>query len=341
MDKKYTTKQIASDTIEIKFTLENSAVTKSYETLLNNELKNTNLKGFRKGVTPRELVESKLQPQLLFEVLNRLAPLTLSSIVSKEKINLIAAPEYKEIPNLELGKNIDLTVHVTVMPEFKLGNMKKIKVTPKSEKVKVEEVEKIMTQLESNPNLKTKKGSKAWAKEAAKLLQIEKAETVEELKVEITKVLQAEKDNILRKQSENDALSQAIALSKIVIPDPAIHYEAHERQHSFGHQLEGMNMTMDQYAKTQGVTVEHMVEMWHKDAKEALETDVFLKLYAKEKGIKVSDEELKIEIEKVKKSNNQNPELYDNPEWQEYIRRVTLKQRAYEQFLKDVMPKSK
>lgn len=336
MDKTYTTKKISDSTIEVTLTIPSEPIKSSYETLLTKELSKTNLKGFRKGATPRELIESQLQPGLLFEVINRLAPIYLSKAVEEEKIELIASPEYKDIPTLELDKPVTIKVELTIMPEFKLGNMKKIKVEIKKERVKTEEVDNIIKQLEENKNIKAKIGTNAWITEASKLIQIENVDTIEKLKEEITKALQAEKDNILKRNAENEALNEAIKLSKIDVPDPAIHFEAHEREHSFEHQLEGMKTTLDQYAKTYGVTIEHMREMWHKDAKEALETDVFLKLFAKERKIQISDEQLKEEIEKVKKSNSQNPEMYDNPEWKEYIRRVALKQRAYELFIKEI-----
>lgn len=342
MEKNYTTKKISDSTIEITVTIPGDAVKASYETMIKKEMEKTNVKGFRKGKTPRELIESQMKQAILFEVLNRLAPLYLSNAVTKENIELIASPEYKDIPE-ELSADSDMTfsANLTIMPEFKLGNMKKVKVEVKKEKVTDEEVNKVVTQLEENKNIKAKKGTNKWAQEAAKLVQIDEVENIDQLKEKIKEVLQTEKDNIVQKKAENEALNQAIEICKIEVPDPAVHFEAHEREHSFEHQLQSMNLTMEQYAQSQGVTVEYMVDMWHKDAKEALETDVFLKLYAKEKSIMISDEDLEKEIEKVKQSNNQNPEVYENPEWKEYIRRVVLKQRAYEKFLEEVLPKDK
>jgi FKBP-type peptidyl-prolyl cis-trans isomerase (trigger factor) len=82
--------------------------------------------------------------------------------------------------------------------------------------------------------------------------------------------------------------------------------------------------------------------MWHRDAQKALETDVFLKLFAKERNITITDEQLKEEIEKIKKSNPKGDQtVYENPQWIEYIRRVIVKQKAFEVFMKELMPKKK
>lgn len=342
MDKSYTFKKISDDTIEMVITIPSEPIKSSYEVLIKKEVEKTNVKGFRKGTTPRELVEKQLQPSLLFEVINRLAPMYLSTAVEKEKIALIASPEYKEIPTLELGKDVTITVHLTIMPEFKLGNMKKVKVELKEEKVKTEEVDSILKQLEENKEVKGKMGSKEWLSNASKLIKLEKeATTLEELKENIERILTREKENIVRRTAENSALDQAISLSGIKVPEPAVHFEAHEREHSFMHQLESMKMTAEQYAQMYGVTFEQMRDMWHKDAKQALETDVFLKLFAESKKISVTEEEVNTEIEKLKNSNTQSSDVYDNEEWKEYIRKITLKQKAYTRFIEDVMQKKK
>lgn len=337
----YTKKQINPSTIELKVTITKEAMSKSYETILAHELKNVKAKGFRAGKTPRAMVEPELKPQIMFDVFNRLAQTHMQAIVSKENIELIASPEYKDIPEFSTEKDMTFTVHCTIMPEFKLASTKKIKVEMKGEKVKKEEVDKIMKQLEENKNIKAEKGTEKWATQAAQIFGFKDVKNEKDLRNAIENALQSEKDSIIQRQAENDALTQAIKLSKIEVPDPAIHYEAHEREHSFNHQLSEMGMTIDQYAAQMGTTNQGVIDNFHKDAKEALETDAFLKQYAAEKKFTISDEELEEEVEKVKKSNGQASEQYDTPEWREYIRKVALKQKAYKSFLEEVMPKSK
>ena len=337
----YTTKKINPSTIEVKVTISKDAMSKSYETVLKNELKNVKAKGFRAGKTPRAMVEAELKPQIMFDVFNRLAQTNLQNIVSKENIELIASPEYKDIPEFSLEKDMTFTVHCTIMPEFKLGNLKKVKVELKGEKVKKEEIDKIMSQLEENKNIKQKKGTNEWAVQAAQIFSFTEVKTVDDLRNAIEKALQTEKDSIIQRQAETEALNQAIKLSNIEVPDPAVHYEAHEREHSFNHQLEGMGMRIDQYAAQMQTTVQSIIDTFHKDAKEALETDAFLKLYAQVSKLTVSDSELEEEIDKVKKANAKESDMYESAEWKEYIRKVSLKQKAYKKFLEEVMPKSK
>jgi FKBP-type peptidyl-prolyl cis-trans isomerase (trigger factor) len=339
--KNYTTKKINDSTIELEVTISKEAMTKSYETMLNSELTQTKVKGFREGKTPRELVEPAIKAKLLYEVFNRLAPMNLRMAVEEEKIELIATPEFKEIPDLSTDKDVTYKVHCTIMPTFKLGNLKKVKVDAKVEKVTEDEVKEIFKKLEEHKGIKAKKGTKKWVEEASQVLSLTKTDDLEKLTDEVRKTLAVEKEALTLRKAENDALNQAIKLSNIEVPDPAVHFEAHEREHEFNHQLEAMGTDMFKYAEQIGVKVQDLVDGFHKDAKEALETDVFLKLYASDKKMTITDAELEEDIEKVKKTNPQDPTLYDNAEWREYIRKVSLKQRAYAKFLEEVMPKKK
>ena len=342
MDKTYTVKNIDASSLEVTITIPKDLFKKSYENLLNSEASKNSIKGFRKGKTPKELIENKLKPEILFETFNKLAPMYVQKAVGEKKIEIVATPTFKEMPKLELDKDIVFTVVLTVMPEFKLGDLKKIKIEKKSEKVTNKEIDEIITKLEANEKLKEKKGTTKWAQEAAKFLQIPEVTNIESLKAKIKDILQLEKDRIIEQQTNDFALNKAIELCKIAIPDPAIHEEAHEREHSFMHNLEGMKMTLEQYAKASNETIEHMREMWHRDAQKALETDVFLKLFAKDKNITITDEQLKEEIEKIKKANpKEDSSIYENPQWIEYIRRVIVKQKAFEQFMASLMPKDK
>jgi FKBP-type peptidyl-prolyl cis-trans isomerase (trigger factor) len=82
-----------------------------------------------------------------------------------------------------------------------------------------------------------------------------------------------------------------------------------------------------------------MREMWKEDAKQALQTDVFLKLYAEERDIEVTDEDLGKKIELIKKGapENTDPSVFKDAGWKEYIRRVEQKEKAFHQFLDEVI----
>lgn len=336
--KRYERKDINDETVQLIINVSKDTFKQSYENLLDREVKGADIKGFRKGTVPKEMIETTMKDQLLMEAFERLVPLYVSTTVAEEKIEAVAPPVYKDLPKLSTDKDLKITVEITVMPKFKLGKLKKIKVDKTKIEVTKEEVDKVITDLHKNQKTKEKKISDKWAVEVSKLLMIPDIKDLKDLEAEVKDIILEQKESVIRKELENDALSQGIELSKIKVPQVAADYEANEREHSFMHQLEHQNMTIQQYAENTGNTMEQMQEAWKKDAKEALETDVFLKLYAEDKKIEVSDDELVAEIAKIKTTQKVEDEsVYEDPEWQKYIGRITLKQKAYTAFVTEIL----
>ena len=179
-----------------------------------------------------------------------------------------------------------------------------------------------------------------WAKEIAKNLKLEKVEDLDGLKKLIKDSLQAQKEHILLHEYQDKVLEEAVKISNISIPQPAIEYEALEREKTFINEIGQRGIDLKDFMKAQNLSIEKMREMWTKDAKDALETDALLNLFAKEKGIKVTDEELEKKVEEIKKGQGeQNNEVYSNPQWREYIRNIERKQKAFQVLMDDVLGK--
>ncbi|GAB4163787.1 MAG: hypothetical protein Fur003_6260 [Candidatus Dojkabacteria bacterium] len=339
----YTRKDISENEIELKVSLPKEAFKSSYEAALKEELSRTNVKGFRKGMVPTDMLEKQIKPVLLTEVFQRVAPYYVNAAIIKENLEPAAPPKYTELGDLDLNKEVTFTVKITLMPKFKLGNLKKIKVTKQDEKVTKEDLEKTLENMQKN-NLVHVKGDKVddkWAKEIAKLYNFPEVKNLDDLKKEIEKIVKVQKKAYIRQSHEAEVLKEAIKLTNIKVPDEAIEYEAHEREHAFMHDLENAKMTMADYEKSQGITHEQMHEAWHKDAQEALETDLLLKTYAEERKVTIEDDELKAEIDKIKVANRgregDRPELYEDPRWIAQIKSILIKQKAYRDLIVEVI----
>ncbi len=338
MNKTHTRNDISAESVELTVTLPSEAFVKSYNTLLEKESKGVDMKGFRKGSVPSDIIESKLKDSLILETFERIAPIYVSQAVTAETLEIVAPPAYKEIPKIEKGKDIVFTVVCTIMPEFKLGNIKKVKADKKKVEVEQKEIDSVMKELEQRKT-KAKFGTDEWVKEMSTTLSLDGVKNMDELKKEISERLLAQKEMNARKEDESSVLKQAVSLTKITIPQPAIDYEALERERSFQQTLEERKITLEQFLSGNQITIENMREMWKEDAKEALETDVFLKTYAKANKLEVSMEELEAEVTKIKKEHaGHDHDYYDDPQWREYVRRVILKQKAYDDFIKTVLP---
>ena len=179
-----------------------------------------------------------------------------------------------------------------------------------------------------------------WAKEVAKILGLEKVEKLDDLKKLITDSLKAQKEHIALQGYQDKILKEAIKLSKIEIPESAIKFEASERERAFRYEMQQRGIDIKDFMKAQNLTIEKMREMWEKDAKDALETDTLLNLFAKDRKIVISDEDLGKKIEDIKKEKgDKKNDIYNNPQWKEYIRNVETKQKAFQMLVEEILGK--
>lgn len=339
MEQFYERKDIDNSTVEFKIKIPQDSFQETYNRLLKEKTKETDVKGFRKGKVPKELVESEMSETIKIQSFEKLVPLYITTVLEKENLNPIAPPAYKELPDFKKNDDLEFVIDITIMPGFKLGNLKKIKIEKEDVKISSKDVTDALESIQKNSPTKAKEMNDAWAKEIAKSMKIEKIEKLEDLKKYVKDTLKKQKEHMMRHKLEDKAFEQAIELSKISIPEPAVKYEAEERERAFLHDMEHKNINVDDFLKANNITLERMRELWLKDAKQALESDVFLKLYAKEKDIKISDEDLKEKIELIKKGapKDTDPNIFENEQWIEYIKRIEEKETAFNKFVKEVL----
>jgi trigger factor len=338
MSDMYTRKDVSDSKIELTITMPRDAFEKSYEAVLKDQTKDTDIKGFRKGKVPMDLVEPSMKPMLQFETFERLAPMYINTAIQKEEINIVAPPKYSELPKFEDEGDLKFKVEITVMPDFKLGNLKKVKVEKEDVKIDEKEVEKVLKELKVQNETDAKKIGDDWAKEMAKKLQLEDVKGLEDLKSKVKDLLKKQKEHMLLHKYQEDALKQGIELSGIKIPDGAVEFEANERERAFEQDMQTRGVKVEDFLKQSKLDMEQMKEAWEKDAKDALQADVFLNLYADKRDIKVTNEELEEKIELIKKSQPDADEsIFSNEQWLDYIKRVERKEKAFREFIKETI----
>ena len=275
-----------------------------------------------------------------YETFERLAPLYINTALSKEKLEPIAPPEYKELPKILEGLDITFTITVTTMPEFKVGDIKKIKI--KKDKLKVEdsEIEEAINELKSSQKTKATEINDEWAKEIAVVINAPEVNTLDELKQKIREALQLQKDHYQLHQLQDEALRKGIEISKIEIPESAIKFEASERERAFVEDMKNRGVKIEDFLKGNNITMEKMRELWLKDAKDALEADTFLKLFSDDRKVDITDEELEAKIEEIKKTQpNADKSIFSNPQWRDYIKGVEKKEKGFRLFIEEVLGK--
>ena len=338
----YERKDINDNTIEFKITIPRKEFRTTYQKLLGKQLMDTDIKGFRKGKVPASMVEPQIGGTLRLEAFEELVPQYLMTALEKEDINPVAPPDYKSFPNFDDDeKDLEFTIDITVMPTFTLGDLKKVKVKKEKVSVKDKEVEDALEDMLKNNKTKSKKIDDAWAKEMGEMSKIKEITDLKSMKEYVKKTLIHQKEHALEHQQEDEAMAQAIKLSKIEIPQKAIDYEAEQRERSFNEDMQKRGTDTDSFLKAYGITIEKMREGWQKDAKEALENDVFLNLYAKEKNIQVDEKDLQEQIDSIKKTAPEGTDehIFEDEQWRDYIRKVMRKEKAFAEFKKEVLKK--
>lgn len=338
MDQFYTVKSSTKDTVEISITIPKENFEKSYELLLKDFTKDTNVKGFRKGNVPTDLIDKGTKQALKLDAFEKLAPLYVSTAINKEKLEPISPPEYKELPKLIDGIDITFEVKITIMPEFKLGNIKKIKIKKEDTKVDDSDVEAAIKELKETQKTQEKEINDKWAIEIGKVIGEDNIKTLDALKEKIKSALKVQKEHALMHQMQDKALAEGIKISNIEVPLNAIEYEAYQREESFNNEMKQRGVKTEDFLKSNNITIEKMRELWMQDAKEALESDTFLNMYSIENKITVEDADLDKRIEEIKKAEpTADPSIFSNPEWREYIRKIDRKEQAFRHFIKSVL----
>ena len=160
---KITKTKISKIESTIHFVLEKKDYINQYESKLKELKKKANLKGFRPGMVPIQLLKKMYGKGLLFEELNKIVSNKINSYIKDEKIKIIGEPipqgNNLEDTNIDNINNFDFDFKIGHLSDFKTESFtKKSKYT--LHKIKVEKqivdetVKNLQTQYANIENLK-------------------------------------------------------------------------------------------------------------------------------------------------------------------------------------------
>src|SRR2546423_8872551 len=105
-----------------------------------------NIPGFRPGHAPKSVVKTRFRKELRDEVVSHLLPESLQKAISDKDLKVIGEPA---IDDLKFGDDdaINVTITVSVKPEFELGDYKGLPLTKRVYKIRDEDVDKEIERL--------------------------------------------------------------------------------------------------------------------------------------------------------------------------------------------------
>lgn len=140
--------KLPKSTIKLTVILEKEKVKASYEKILEEAVKNTEIEGFRKGTAPKEMVKDKLGVSSLYgESINDLLQTYYPQALKENLLMPVSNPKV-EIKEFDLEKDFEFSATFAVKPEVKVKDYKKAlkdyykDKTEKSEKDKAEKLKK-------------------------------------------------------------------------------------------------------------------------------------------------------------------------------------------------------
>ena len=274
-------------TFELEFSIPWIKVKKAYDQTLEHLTKTAKISGFRAGKAPKDLVEKSIdQGKLYGEVINQLLPVSYAKAVTDHKLKPAVAPKVNII-KAEPNEPWQFKATSCELPQIELGDYAKL----------------VKGALAKD---------KIWTPEKGAPFQ---AKSTDAKKPELT---ETQKFNLIAK-----ALLDGI---KIDLPDLLISNERDRLLSRLLDQVNKLGLTIEQYAQSNGKTVESLKQEQHLTAENTLKIELILQAIAEAKKFKAEDKEIDKMIaqsgdEKIKKQLN-------TPQERAYIASVLRKRQV-------------
>jgi len=293
------TEKLPNSEIKLTVTLEASKVAESYNKIVENLVADADIKGFRKGKAPKEVVlekadVSKIHGEVISDLLKTYYP-----IVLKEKGIFPYSNPKIEIKEFEIDKDFIFEALIALKPEIKVGDYKKV-------------VKKLLEEK--------KKELKKAEKEAKKDASETEGEPTPE----------APKESEITAEEIVDAISND---SKIEVSQLLINEETDRLLERFISQIRGLNLNVEQLLQAQGKTYDDLLADHKKIAENNIKSEFVLNEIIKTEKLEASETEIEEFIKNLGDENLQKQFEAPSEKW--YIKGIIEKNKALD-FLKNL-----
>lgn len=331
-DKNYTIKDKKEEKSQLTITIEveKDFMNQFRDQAIKSAGKDLEVKGFRKGTAPDDVVVEKVGEMAILQeqayvALNQIIPI----VVAEEKINAITNPDI-EITKISPDENLEFKATFTLMPEIKLPDYKALakEVDPEEEvEVTDKEIEDYIEYLrkqkaESDFVQKKTNGEEVDEKEKENLPEFNdefvktlgEFENVDDFKKQLKENMTKDKETKSKQNRRIKIIEGIIEKAEVEIPDVLIEEETERMLQNFKSQIENMKIDFDEYLKQVGKSVDELKKEWHSDAIKRVKTDLILPKIAKEEGLKPDQEKIEKELEHIKEHhkdiNEEHAKIY-------------------------------
>lgn len=301
--------------LELTIEVEQTFIDKFRDSAIKDYRADMEIDGFRKGQVPEKIVIEKIGEMAIsekssYKALNNLIPM----IIVQEKIDALTQPDIT-ITKIAPKSNLEFKMKITLMPEIKLPDYKKIaKETDPVKKSAVEEkelteyIDYIRTQrrdsIAMSKNEKIDEKTPLPELDDAFVKTLGNFKDVDDFKNQLKENMQ--KDKELREQQKRrlSIMEKIIDETKVGLPDVLIEQETEHMLHKFRHDIESMKMNFEEYLKTIKKTEDDLRKEWKTDAEKRVKMNLILPKIAEAENIKANEEEVIKEVKHLKEHDS-------------------------------------
>jgi FKBP-type peptidyl-prolyl cis-trans isomerase (trigger factor) len=315
-------KEINETELELTITVDFEDLKKHIDKALEEATKDLEIKGFRKGQAPKDMVESHVGKEAL---LHSAAEKAIQEFYPKaiEGMEPIGMPEIN-ITKIADNNPLEFKAKVYLLPEFTIGEYKLDKVKKNEIKIEQKDVDEAFENLEKNKD--------KLPKEQLEQLDFSKPETIKEI---IKQQMERDRTHQEKQRVRTDALGEILKTCDIKVPANLITIELYRT-------IEDLKKNVDQFLKISFEAYLEQVKKSEEQLRDDLKPEVegkikrtlLLKELQKKENITVTDEELKKEIDIFLANFPGDKEKLDMKEVDGYIRE-RLEQEKTLQYVED------
>ena len=129
--------------------------------------------------------------------------------------------------------------------------------------------------------------------------EVSEFDTLKEYKEDLKKKLETEKANRNKVVTENRAVEQAVEKAKVDLPELMVETKIDGTIDDYSRQMQSQGMSLDDYMKYTGMTLEKLREQVKPQAEKDLKTGLVLEAIAKKEDFQVEDKEIEDELQQM------------------------------------------
>jgi FKBP-type peptidyl-prolyl cis-trans isomerase (trigger factor) len=325
-DYKIINKKEEESKLTLEIELAYSELEKHRERAIKSLGQNIEVKGFRKGTAPINLIEKEINESKIIEEMSYQAiVVTIQKVVADEKINALTQPKIS-VKKLAPGNSFIFNAEFILMPTLKLPDYKKIakSVPPiKNTEVTDKEISDYIDYVRSSKaqaeNLRKKTSVDQNERAEATKKKTDKPESklpeltddfvktlgdfkdVADFKTQLKKNMTAEKRLHETQKRRLEIIEKVIAESEINIPDIMVEEELNRMLQQFKGDIAQAKMEFSEYLNQIKKTEEHLLKEWRPDAIKRSKMNLVLPKIAMEEKLEADPAIIEKEVEHLKK----------------------------------------